>query len=102
MTGWPHPLGAAALQGPAGEFVELVEPHTEADPAAGDHHLQRRLADVEAIALAGAGLVLVGDHHRDRGSRVCDMPAASPHPGDLTQHLPGGHDDELPRLVVSV
>jgi len=34
MSDWVAPLGAAALHGPAGEFVELVEPHTEADPAA--------------------------------------------------------------------
>jgi len=31
MSDWVAPLGAAALHGPAGEFVE---PHTEADPAA--------------------------------------------------------------------
>lgn len=31
---WPAPLDAAAFHGPAGEFVRLVEPHTEADPAA--------------------------------------------------------------------
>lgn len=31
---WPQPLEAAALHGLAGEFVRLVEPHTEADPAA--------------------------------------------------------------------
>ena len=34
MTTWPRPLGDAALHGPAGEFVQRVEPHTEADPAA--------------------------------------------------------------------
>ena len=31
---WPEPMGAAAYHGIAGEFVELVGPHTEADPAA--------------------------------------------------------------------
>ena len=31
---WPDPLDGAAYHGPAGEFVKLVEPHTEADPAA--------------------------------------------------------------------
>ena len=31
---WPSPLGAEALSGLAGEFVNLVLPHTEADPAA--------------------------------------------------------------------
>jgi hypothetical protein len=31
---WPEPLGDAAYHGIAGEFVRLVEPHTEADPAA--------------------------------------------------------------------
>ena len=34
VSRWPTPLGAAALIGPAGKFVELVGPHTEADPAA--------------------------------------------------------------------
>lgn len=31
--GWPEPVGEAAFHGPAGEFVRLIEPHTEADPA---------------------------------------------------------------------
>lgn len=31
---WPDPLDEAAFHGPAGDFVKLVEPHTEADPAA--------------------------------------------------------------------
>jgi hypothetical protein len=31
---WPEPLAAEALQGLAGEFVRLVEPHSESDPAA--------------------------------------------------------------------
>jgi hypothetical protein len=34
MSDWPQPLAEAALRGPAGEFVSLVEPHTEADPVA--------------------------------------------------------------------
>jgi hypothetical protein len=32
--GWPEPLRPAAFQGLAGDFVNLVLPHTEADPAA--------------------------------------------------------------------
>lgn len=31
---WPDPMAPAAFHGLAGEFVELVSPHTEADPAA--------------------------------------------------------------------
>ncbi|KAF0247047.1 MAG: hypothetical protein FD180_164 [Planctomycetota bacterium] len=31
---WPAPLGSAALIGIAGDFVNLVEPQTESDPAA--------------------------------------------------------------------
>jgi Bifunctional DNA primase/polymerase, N-terminal/Primase C terminal 1 (PriCT-1) len=31
---WPEPLDEAAFHGLAGDFVKLVEPHTEADPAA--------------------------------------------------------------------
>jgi hypothetical protein len=34
LQGWPVPLEKEALHGPAGDFVRLVEPHTEADPAA--------------------------------------------------------------------
>lgn len=31
---WPLPLGEQAFQGLAGNFVRIVEPHTESDPAA--------------------------------------------------------------------
>ena len=31
---WPEPLEDAAFHGLAGEFTRLIEPHTEADPAA--------------------------------------------------------------------
>jgi hypothetical protein len=31
---WPAPLGEAAYHGVVGEYVRLVEPHTEGDPAA--------------------------------------------------------------------
>jgi hypothetical protein len=34
MSGWLTTVGEPAFHGPAGEFVELVEPHTEADPIA--------------------------------------------------------------------
>jgi hypothetical protein len=34
VSGWPPPITEPALHGPAGEFVRLVEPHTEADPVA--------------------------------------------------------------------
>jgi hypothetical protein len=34
VSDWPAPVGEQALHGPAGEFVRLVEPHTEADPIA--------------------------------------------------------------------
>jgi hypothetical protein len=34
MITWPSPADAAALHGPAGEFVALTEPHTESDPVA--------------------------------------------------------------------
>ena len=32
VTAWPGPMDKAAFQGPAGRFVHLVEPHSEADP----------------------------------------------------------------------
>ena len=31
---WPAPLDRAALRGPLGDLVRVIEPHTEADPAA--------------------------------------------------------------------
>jgi hypothetical protein len=31
---WPHEMAPEAFIGPAGDFVRLVEPHTEADPTA--------------------------------------------------------------------
>lgn len=31
---WPEPLAPEAFYGPVGELVRLIEPHTEADPAA--------------------------------------------------------------------
>lgn len=34
MSDWPAPIAEQALHGPAGEFVRLIEPHTEADPIA--------------------------------------------------------------------
>ena len=34
MSSWPEPVAEPALHGPAGEFVQLIEPHTEADPIA--------------------------------------------------------------------
>jgi hypothetical protein len=34
VSDWPQPIAEAALHGPAGKFVQLVEPHTEADPVA--------------------------------------------------------------------
>lgn len=32
VTIWPDPMDKTAFQGPAGRFVRLVEPHSEADP----------------------------------------------------------------------
>jgi hypothetical protein len=34
VSDWPAPIAEQALHGPAGEFVRLIEPHTEADPIA--------------------------------------------------------------------
>lgn len=34
MSDWPASIDPAALHGPAGAFVRMVEPHTEADPIA--------------------------------------------------------------------
>lgn len=34
VTPWPDPLAEEAFHGPIGDLVRLIEPHTEADPAA--------------------------------------------------------------------
>jgi hypothetical protein len=34
MSGWPTPPAEAAFHGPAGEFVQRTEPHSEAHPMA--------------------------------------------------------------------
>jgi Protein of unknown function (DUF3987) len=34
VSDWPDPIAEPALHGPAGEFVKMIEPHTEADPVA--------------------------------------------------------------------
>jgi hypothetical protein len=34
VPSWPEPLDAEAFHGPLGDWVRLIEPHTEADPAA--------------------------------------------------------------------
>jgi len=34
LSDWPAPIAESALHGPAGEFVRIIEPHTEADPIA--------------------------------------------------------------------
>lgn len=49
---WPSPLATAALHGPAGRFVEIVAPHSEADPAA-----------LLGIYLAAAGALFGPDPH---------------------------------------
>src|SRR5262249_16232659 len=53
---WPM-LNVAALHGPAGDVVELFEPHTEADPVA---LLASFLAEVGAMLNRAPHLILDG------------------------------------------
>ena len=59
-TDWPAPMRAEAFHGIAGEFVRLVEPHTEADPVA---------LLVSFLAAAGSAI----------GAGVCDQIGADRH-----------------------
>jgi hypothetical protein len=54
---WPAPLDAAAMHGIAGEFVQMIEPNTESDPAA---------ILVQSLVAFGS-LVGRGPHYRVEG-----------------------------------
>ena len=60
---WPAPLASAAFHGIAGEIVRLIEPETEADPAA---LLFQLLAAVGNMLGAGAYARVEGDKHPPR------------------------------------
>jgi hypothetical protein len=57
---WPEPLAKEGFYGLAGEFVELVEPHTEADPVA---ILIQMLAAIGNIIGAGSYFKVEADQH---------------------------------------
>jgi hypothetical protein len=57
---WPNPLGSAAYHGIAGEVVRLIDPHTEADPAA---ILVQFLAGVGSAIGHGAGFTAEATFH---------------------------------------
>lgn len=57
---WPEPMDAAALHGPAGEFVRMVEPNTEADPAA---ILIQGLVAFGSLVGRGPHVRVEGDQH---------------------------------------
>ena len=59
-AGWPNPLGPSAMQGLAGEFVDIVGPHSEADPAA---LLFQFLVGFGNVAGRGPHFVAEADHH---------------------------------------
>jgi len=60
MSDWPPPISEAALHGPAGEFVHLVGPHTEADPIA---LLTQFLVSFGVAAGRHAHLRIEASHH---------------------------------------
>ncbi len=57
---WPNAMDAAAMHGIAGEFVRMVEPNTEADPAA---ILVQFLAAFGALVGRGPHYRVEGDEH---------------------------------------
>lgn len=60
---WPEPLAPEALHGPAGAFVRLVEPHTEADSVA---LLAQYLAGAGCLIGHGPRFVVGADVHTAR------------------------------------
>lgn len=58
-TAWPAPMDAAALHGIAGEFVRMIEPRTESDPA----------AILAQFLVAFGALVGRGPHYRVEGDQ---------------------------------
>ena len=60
MSDWPARIAEQALHGPAGEFVRLVEPHTEADPVA---LLVQLLVSFGVAAGRHAHLRIEASHH---------------------------------------
>ena len=58
---YPQPLGSAALHGIAGDIVQLIEPHTEADPVA---VLLQFLVAVGNVIGRGPGMSVDGAMHR--------------------------------------
>ena len=65
---WPSPLGDAAFHGLAGEFVRLVEPQTEADPAA---LLFQLLTALGSIIGRGPHYRVGSEHHGMNLFMVC-------------------------------
>jgi hypothetical protein len=59
-SSWPNPLRPAAFHGPAGELVRLIEPHSEADPAA---ILIQFLVAFGNLIYRSAHFVAEGDRH---------------------------------------
>jgi hypothetical protein len=57
--GWPDPPATAAFDGPAGDLVETLAPHTEADPA----------AVLAQLVVAVGSLVGPGPHYQVGASR---------------------------------
>ena len=57
---WPEPVADAAFHGLAGEFVRMVEPNTEADPAA---LLMQFLVAFGALVGRGPHFKVEGDEH---------------------------------------
>jgi hypothetical protein len=64
---WPEPLGLDALTGVAGEFVALLMPHTEADPAA---LLFQFLTVFGSVVGSGPYYLVESDEHRARLNTV--------------------------------
>ena len=73
MSEWPAPIAEPALHGPAGEFVRLIEPHTEADPIA---LLIQLLVAFGVAAGRHAHLRIEASHHYP--NEFCVLVGASP------------------------
>lgn len=118
---WPAPLSEAAFSGLPGEFVRLVEPHTEADPPAllfqflaamGQSSGAARTTGPELISNSNLFMAIVGNSAKERKGmswgevrRICELAEIAWTKTRITNGLTSGEGpihavrDEITELV---
>jgi hypothetical protein len=84
LTPWPSPIGKSALHGVAGEIIEAIEPHTEADPAA---MLMQFLTCFGSLIGRNAYFVLDGSKHFTNLFLIVVGASATGRKGTSFQHV---------------